>query len=543
MDTISIRKILTLLIALLCLAPPLWAAQEDELMQLKVEVLNHFTKKERNLYFKASEDLKAASLKAGDERLFYRTWGDQGLFEATLQNYQPALQIAEKVKNYARENGSIYGEYAALHAKAMILLQKQDYAAAEAAFLEAVDFHHQHFPNESAGADLQELMKIANHRKDGKAAVKYARQIVEEPNVAPIHKGRALYRLSQMAFSKNDTEEFNRIYEEMMKLKESDGISTLRPLVEVNHCIINGQFEEALRLADELEEDLKYERKAIAYHRMGDDANAYKYLMLYKKVNDSITLVSHGNMVANCYVQMNNERMQMEQYMLQEKNRQLRNRFYATFAALMLMVLLFFFWRSRRLVRELTQDNKQLVYERKDAERALNELNELSFFESRTELDLTASLNVNQMCNRLADYAQNHCYKGVTMLFQTEFPDDFEIRSNPEALRKLLLHLVNYSARFTRKGYIKLACADDGDNILFSVTDTSAGLGGDSNSNLIGMFSEQGNKIRYVGMNFNICQSISRLLHGRIWHDVKYDHGTRFCFELPKVPQTEERAA
>ena len=59
----------------------------------------------------------------------------------------------------------------------------------------------------------------------------------------------------------------------------------------------------------------------------------------------------------------------------------------------------------------------------------------------------------------------------------------------------------------------------------------------DSKGNIIGMFAEQGNKIRYVGMNFNICQSISRLLHGRIWHDTDYTNGTRFCFVAPKEPQ------
>ena len=60
--------------------------------------------------------------------------------------------------------------------------------------------------------------------------------------------------------------------------------------------------------------------------------------------------------------------------------------------------------------------------------------------------------------------------------------------------------------------------------------------GGQQKNRFVGRFSEDGNKIRYVGMNFNICQSITRLLHGRIWHDVEYTPGTRFCFELPKKP-------
>ena len=42
--------------------------------------------------------------------------------------------------------------------------------------------------------------------------------------------------------------------------------------------------------------------------------------------------------------------------------------------------------------------------------------------------------------------------------------------------------------------------------------------------------------VRYVNVNFNICQSISRLLHGRIWYDAEYTGGTRFYFEVPKEP-------
>ena len=498
-------------------------------------MLKYFSTKERDAFFRVTNELKDAC-KDVDERLYYRTWGNQGIYESTLQNYQQALDIAHRILIDARKNGSIYGEYAAMHAKAMILLQKQDYGAAEPAFLDAVAFFHKHFTNESAGEDLQELMKIANHRKDPKAGARYARQILNEPNVAPIHKGRALFRLSQMAFNQNNVEEFNRIYDEMMLLKEEKGISPLRPIVEVNHHIINGEYQQALSLADSLEVENRAERKALIYHRMGDDANAYKYMQQYKKISDSITLVSHGNVVNSCYVQMNNDRLQLEQHRLERKNNQLRNRLYLSVTILLFIIMLFIIWRGRRLIRVLRQDNKQLIYERKDADRALEDLNELSYYESRSELDLTQPVQLNKMCDRLADYTQTHCYKGVTMILQTDFSDDFELQSNPDALRKLLLHLLNYAARFTHKGIVKLTLTDAEESVLFSVTDTSAGLGSKPKNNLIGMFSEQKNKVRYVGMNFYICQSITRLLQGRIWHDIEYTSGTRFCVELPKNP-------
>jgi len=534
-------RLLTLLLSLFCCSV-LWADSQEDIARLEAEMLQYFNTKERSTFLRVSNELKEASKEAGDERLFYNTWGNQAIYEATQQNYSQALGIVRKIMHDAQENGSIYGEYASLHAEAMILLQEQDYESAEKAFLKAVDFHHRHFPNESAGEDLEELMEIANHRKDSMTSGRYARQILNEPNVAPAQKGEALYFLSQMAFRQNDVEEFNRRYKELMLMKDAEALSAYVPLMEVNHSIINGDYNQALSLADSLELVDCAERKAVIYHRMGDDANAFKYMQLYKQISDSITETLHGNVMANYYAKLNSDRMQMEQQQREKENNRKLNRLYATIGVLVLLVLLFFIWRGYHLVSQLRRDNKYLVYEKKDSEQALIDLNELSFFESKTELELNTPVKLNNLCDRIASAAQKYCHRTVTVIFQTSIPDDCEIKSEPEALKKLLTHLLHYSARFTHEGgYIKLACSDsgeNGENVLFSITDTCAGFGGEAQTHVTGMFSEQGNKIRYVGMNFNICQSITRLLHGRIWYDKEYKNGIRFYCEIPKDPST-----
>jgi light-regulated signal transduction histidine kinase (bacteriophytochrome) len=102
-------------------------------------------------------------------------------------------------------------------------------------------------------------------------------------------------------------------------------------------------------------------------------------------------------------------------------------------------------------------------------------------------------------------------------------------------LEKLLSHLLNSSSNFTRKGTILLKCADAGEHVMFSVTDTSMVLADKSKGRATEMSDEVENNTRYISMNFNICQSISRLLHGHLWHDVEYTDGTRFCFEITKT--------
>jgi hypothetical protein len=149
---------------------------------------------------------------------------------------------SNEMKEYALNEGSIYGEYASLHTRAMVLLQIQDNKKAERAFVEALYFRRRHFPNESAAEDLRELMKISYYRGDILMAKKYGQQLLAEPNVTPHHKGRVLSRLSTIAFDEDSVEEFNHIYNEMIRLEKTDGIRMVTLFTKVNYYIINSIY-------------------------------------------------------------------------------------------------------------------------------------------------------------------------------------------------------------------------------------------------------------------------------------------------------------
>ena len=531
-----IKEYLKLFALLACIfySASLHAASNDELISLEAEMLRYMDTNDRESFTRVAEKLKETSKEAGDERFFYRAWGNQSIYEATHQYYTEALDIAKQMMDYAREDGSIYGEYAALHTNAMMLMQQQDYDAAQKAFLEASDFRRRHFPNESAAEDLRELMKIAYLQGDIEMAKKFGYQLLAEPNVTPHHKGRTLSRLSIMAFDENNVEDFNHIYEEMKRLSQTDGIKSINLFTELNYHIINADYKQALMLVDRLAADSCAERKALIYHRLGDNEKAYEYMVEYKRISDSIARVSHDRDVASLYLRMNNDRLRLEQELLIHQNSQLRYRFYFALGIVLMLVLLFFIYQRHKIVRTLKKDNRLLNYGKKDAERALEDLNELSFYESKSELPLTTSVKVNKLGDHLTNVTQNQCNRGVTVIFQTELPDDFEITTNSEALKKLLTQLLNESSRYTSKGFIKLKCEERGDNVRFSVTDTSLRLADNSKNNKSDMSAAEGNTARYTSMSFNICQSISRLLHGRIWRDAEYPDGALVVFEIPK---------
>jgi len=582
-----------LILVFACLVSvPSTAKNDIHIMKLKTEMLRLISTSERDNFTEVTEELKDVCQKNGNERLFYEAWGNQSVYEAAHQDYATADKIANQIADYAKDQNSHWGNYIALHVKAVNALQKQDYQVAEEGFKKAVEFRHKYFPNESAGEDLQELMKIANHRKDQKAGLMYAKQILAEPNAEPIHKGRALFRLSQFAFNKNNKELYDSIYNELMALKASDGIGTIEPVVEVNHEILNGNYEEALRLCEQLAPEKKAERMAVIYHRMGNDQKAYEQMAKFKKINDSIVLVSHGNVVASCYVQMNNERLKLEQKILEEENAKLRRWITLIVVFFIVFFLAFLLLRHRRRISHLEEENKKLDEARKQAEKAfdmknefitnitnelraplnpiegfsdilgtkeyelqpeereqlshlikdssktitklIDELAELSLYESKKSLPMNYQLSPNHLCRHMVDSYRPKCKEGVRLYYETDLSDDYAIQTNQEGVTTLLRHLIENAIQYTDHGVITVKCEDYDDRVRTSVTDTGQGIPPERRPHVFDTFREMGENQKLQGLGLSICKSITTLLGGKIWLDESYTQGSRFVFELPK---------
>ena len=564
---------------------------EKDVKRLKAEMLRLISTAEIEKFYEVSNKLKDVCQKIGDERTFYTAWGNQADYESTRQNYAKADEIAEQIASYAAEQNSHWGNYIALHTRAVTALQKQDYKAAEEGFKRAVDFRHKYFPNESAGDDLQELMKIANHRKDQKAGLMYARKILAEPNVAPIHKGRALFRLSQFAFNKNNVEQYDSIYDVLMELKKTDGIAAIEPVVEVNYEILHGNYQKAMKLCEDLSPDKKAERMAVIYHRMGNNDKAYEMMAKFKKINDSIVLVSHGNVVASCYVQMNNERMKLEQKMLEDENAQLKSWLIYILCIVLVIILAVVIWIHHLRIKKLEKEKALLESEKKRAEKAfdmknefitnitnelraplnpiegftdilatpdyelqaeerealrgmikdsskhitklIDELAEMSLYESKKSLPMNYTMSPNHLARHMVDAMRPRCKEGVRMFFESDLPDDFAVQTNQEAIETLLRHLLENAIQYTDKGVITLAVTEYEDSVRTSVTDTGRGIPPERREHVFETFRELGDNQKLQGLGLSICQAVVKLLGGKIWFDETYTEGTRFIFDLP----------
>ena len=120
------------------------------------------------------------------------------------------------------------------------------------------------------------------------------------------------------------------------------------------------------------------------------------------------------------------------------------------------------------------------------------------------------------------------------MFFETELEDSYEIKTNEEAVKALLSHLIHNALQYTDKGVITVKCSDFENNVRVSVTDTGKGIPEERREHVFDTFREMGDNQKLQGMGLSICRAIVKLLGGKIWLDKSYTDGSRFIFDIPR---------
>jgi signal transduction histidine kinase len=289
---------------------------------------------------------------------------------------------------------------------------------------------------------------------------------------------------------------------------------------------------------------------------------------------------------------MNNERMRLEQKMLEEENARLKRIIIYSIIGIIVIALAVVILQHHLRIKRLEKENESLETARKKAEKAfdmknefinnitnelraplnpiegfsdilgtkdyelqpeereelskmikdssktitklIDEMAELSFYESKKSLPMNYTLSPNHLCRHMVDSYRPRCKKGVRMYFETDLPDNYEVLTNYEAIEVLLKHLIENAIQYTDEGVITVACTEYEDKVRTSVTDTGKGIPLGRYEHVFDTFREMGDNQKLQGIGLSICQAIVKQLGGKIWLDVKYVNGSRFIFELPK---------
>lgn len=158
-------------------------------------------------------------------------------------------------------------------------------------------------------------------------------------------------------------------------------------------------------------------------------------------------------------------------------------------------------------------------------------IQELSSLEnSLQETYEVQSFNVNTFSKKVLDQMKDLVRPDVEIVTDTP---QIEIKTNPEKLEHILLHLLRNAAFYTASGKIKLEFRKKGAHLCqFIVTDTGSGIPDDKKEDVFKPFTEIKDLAEGDGLGLPLCALIATKMNGSLSIDAEYKKGTRFVLVL-----------
>ena len=290
------KPILLLLFFLLCM-PIQMLAQEDTttatIEQLEKEMYRLYPTRNVDEFMDATERLKEAALKDGEEGLFYRAWANQASFNFTKIDRQKGMDIAKAMNEYSKQHDSKLGIYYSSLTNANQASSLKMEEDALKLFLNAIEYKQKYLPNVNASPAYIGAAKVYHNRQQKDKLLEMTDKALAEPNLISSNIVDAWsYRCMAAMMPKgvDHKEEFNQAYEEWKKAKEKYNYNTaFSNLIEIYHAQVNNDYDKMLELAKDIKSPQeRYNMMAHAYEYLGNLSEALYYFREYKRISDSL---------------------------------------------------------------------------------------------------------------------------------------------------------------------------------------------------------------------------------------------------------------
>lgn len=199
---------------------------------------------------------------------------------------------------------------------------------------------------------------------------------------------------------------------------------------------------------------------------------------------------------------------------------------------------------SRIISESDNPEERKEFYEIVDAnnERLLqliNEILDLSKIESGIVEFTIAPVKLHRMCKEIHDAHVFRCPQGVELRFEPS-DDALIIDSDKNRVFQVLSNLIGNAFKFTTEGSISYGYRQEGDRILFHVTDTGFGIQPDKVDKVFERFVKVNNFAQGTGLGLSICKTIIERLGGEISVTSELGKGSTFTFTLPAREEQPE---
>lgn len=175
------------------------------------------------------------------------------------------------------------------------------------------------------------------------------------------------------------------------------------------------------------------------------------------------------------------------------------------------------------------EENSDLV------ERIIEDILQLTSFESGHYQLHIKNTNVNEMCREVIDSVKKHYNTNLEIKFTTDVNDGYSMGLDKKSMQQVLESLFDNSMKCTQSGFIELSCsmAKTPGFITFAVTDTGSGIPVEESDKIFERFYKIDTFKQGIGLGLSICKAIADMLNGRIYVDTSYTDGARMVFEIP----------
>lgn len=192
---------------------------------------------------------------------------------------------------------------------------------------------------------------------------------------------------------------------------------------------------------------------------------------------------------------------------------------------------------SRLIAESNDPEERNTFYDivEKNNERLLqliNEILDLSKIESGTVVFTITAVPLSILFKEIYDAHIFRKPKGVELIY--ECPDqDIIIDTDKNRIFQVISNLIGNAFKFTQEGEVRYGYKQDGNKIIFYVTDTGVGIEEEKLGEVFKRFAKLNNFAQGTGLGLSICKSIIERLGGEISVHSSYKKGTTFTFTLP----------
>ncbi|MGD0821677.1 MAG: ATP-binding protein [Desulfomonilia bacterium] len=117
-------------------------------------------------------------------------------------------------------------------------------------------------------------------------------------------------------------------------------------------------------------------------------------------------------------------------------------------------------------------------------------------------------------------------------------PEIETITGDRRRLEQILLNLISNAIKFTEKGWVKIECEPEGDNVTIRVIDTGIGIKNEDMETIFQSFRQIDSgltrKYEGTGLGLSICKRLVEIMGGKIWATSIWSSGSTFSITLPK---------